>query len=371
MARPLTIKRQRPVDPALTVAGRAKWLAVGRVAGSVLEPYVCILVSEIGARMIQSHIVPKLLLKRFADERGDLRAFKRTDLGAAHPEKWWKACREGDYYQIKAEALEEWAREGHNPNIAEEALGRVETEAGVLIADIIAGKLPRTDSDRLHLALFVALQMTRGWQFHEEVNQSGTLQIRQELQDRREEARIWLRHRGQPAGPKDVKAFLDLVSSSNGPHLVMNKATRVQVSLRHALYRLTPMLLERHLRILRFDKPSLVVSDAPVGNWAPGQDRAVGIGNAALVFLPLSRQVALAYGAKASAVDAAASPRRAAQINFLAADGAVRWIYEHPDDRIVETLDIPTDRPKWVTEFVAELDQFSESPRELWQHVRR
>ncbi len=324
--------------------------------------------------MIRSHIVPQLLLKRFASEpseHGQLRELDRADLRSAHPTTVRKACREAGYYRIEAEDLEEWAREGHDPEIAEKALGRVEGEAGALVDGLVDGKLPRTDADRLHLALFVAVQMTRGWQFHEEMNQFRTLQMRQELQDRRDEARAWLRHRGQPARPKDVEAFLDRVSSSDGPRRVMNKAARVQVSLRHALYTLTPMLLERHLRILRFDKPSLVVSDAPVGTWAPGQDRAVGVGNAALVFLPLSRQVALAYGAKTSAVDAVAGPRRAAQINFLAADGAVRWVYEHPDDRIVETLNIPADRPKWVTEFVAELDQLGGSRRELWQHVRR
>lgn len=321
--------------------------------------------------MIQSHIVPKLLLKRFADEHGQLRVFGRTNLHSARLESVERACREGGYYRIEAEDLEEWAREGHDPEVVENTLDRVESAAAPLIADIVAGNLPRTDADRLHLALFVALQMTRGWQFHEEMNQGSTLQMRQELQDRRDEARVWLRRRGQPARPEDVEALLDRASSSDGPRLAMKQATRVQVSLRHALHTLTPMLLERHLRILRFDKPSLVVSDAPVGTWAPGQDRAVGIGNAALVFLPLSRQVALAYGAKANVVDAVVGSRRAAQINFLAADGAVRWVYEHPDDRIVETLAIPADRPKWVTEFVAGLDQPAGFRRELWQHVRR
>lgn len=328
--------------------------------------------------MIRSHIVPQMLLKRFASEpseHGQLRVLARTDLRSAHLTSVGRACREAGYYRIETEDLEEWAREGHDPEFAEKALGDVEDEAAGLVADIIAGNLPRTDADRFHLALFVALQVTRGWQFRDEMNQIGTLQMWQELQDRRDElavkTRTWLRHRGQPAGPKDVEAFLDRVSSSEGPRLVMNKAVRVQVSIGHALYTLTPALLERHLRILRFDKPSLVVSDAPVGTWAPGQDRAVGVGNAALVFLPLSRQVALAYGAKVRAVDSVAGPRRAAQINFLAADGAVRWVYEHPDDRIVEALDIPVERPKWVTEFVAELDQAERFRRELWQHVRR
>jgi hypothetical protein len=325
--------------------------------------------------MIRSHIVPQFLLQRFADERKQLRPLDRTDLASAHPMSVGKACREAGYYRIEAEDLEEWAREGHDPELAEKALGGVETEAAGLVADIIAGKLPRTDADRRHLALFVALQITRGWQFRDEMNQIGTVQMRQELLDRRDEltpkARTWLLRRGQPAGPKDVEAFLDRVSSSDGPRLMMNKAVRVQVSIGHALFTLAPALLERHLRILRFEKPSLVISDAPVGIWAPGQDRAVGVGNAALVFLPLSRQVALAYGAKVRTVDAVAGSRRAAQINFLAADGAVRWVYEHPDDRIAEMLDLPVDRPNWVTEFVVELGQQEEFQRELWQHVRR
>jgi hypothetical protein len=321
--------------------------------------------------MIRSHIVPQLLLKHFADERGGLRELPRADLREGHATTVRKACRESGYYRIETEDLEEWARDGHDPETVEHALDRVESEAGALIADIIAGKPPRTDADRLHLATFVALQMTRGWQFQEEMNQIGTLHMRQQLRDRHDEAHVWLRRHGQPHGAADVEAFLDRAASSHGPRLVMNKAHRVQASIGHALYTLTPMLLDRHLRIFRFDKPSLVVSDAPVGTWAPGQGRAVGIGNAAFVFIPLSRQVALAYGTKAGAVDTAMGPKRAEQINFLAADGAVRWVYEHPDDRIAETLDIPAGRPTWVTEFVAGVEGPGTSQRELWQHVRR
>jgi Protein of unknown function (DUF4238) len=325
--------------------------------------------------MDRHHIVPQFLLQRFANERGQLRALDRTDLESAHVTSVRNACREAGYYRIDAEALEEWAREGHDPELAEKALSGIESDAAAIVADLIAGKLPRTEAERLHLALFVALQMTRGWQFRDEMNQIGTLRMRQELEGRRDEltvkAGIWLRRQGQPAGPDDVERYLDHVLGPNGPQLVMNDAVRVQASLGHALYTLTPMLLERHLRILRFDKPSLLMSDAPVGTWASGQDRAVGVGNAALVFLPLSRQVALAYGAKTRTPDTVVGSTRAAQINFLAADGAVRWIYEHPTDRIVETLDIPADRPQWGTEFVAGVDEPGGFRRELWQHIRR
>jgi hypothetical protein len=325
--------------------------------------------------MDRHHIVPQFLLQRFANEDGQLRALDRTNLDSLHITSVTKACREAGYYRIESEDLEEWARDGHDPELVEKTLSSIETDAADIIASIVAGRLPHTEADRLHLALFVALQMTRGWQFREEINQIGTLSMREELGSRREElavkARTWLRRRGRPAKPEDVERFLERVLSSNGPKLVMNDPVRVQISLGHALHTVTPMLMQRHLRILRFDEPSLVISDAPVGNWAPGEDRAVGVGNAALVFLPLSRQVALAYGAKVRTPDTVAGPTRAAQINFLAVDGAARWAYEHPADRIVESLDIPADRPQWVTEFVAGVDEPDGFRRELWQHVRR
>ena len=325
--------------------------------------------------MDRHHIVPQFLLQRFANEDGQLRALDRTDLVSVHTTSVTKACREAGYYRIETEDLEEWARDGHDPELVEKTLSSIETDAAGITANIIAGNLPHNEADRLHLALFVALQMTRGWQFRDEIDQIGTLRMREELGGRRDEltikARTWLRRQRQPAEPEDVERYIDHVLGPNGPKLVMNDAVRVQASLGHALHTLTPVLMQRHLRILRFERPSLVVSDAPVGTWAPGQDRAVGVGNAALVFLPLSRQVALAYGAKVRTADSFAGQTRAAQINFLAADGAARWIYEHPADRIVEALDIPADRPRWVTEFVAGVDEPSGFRRELWQHVRR
>lgn len=328
-----------------------------------------------GVGMERHHIVPQFLLRHFANEDGQLRAFDRTNFDSLHMTSVTKACREAGYYRIESEDLEEWARDGHDPELVEKTLSSIETDAADIIANIIAGKLPHTDADRLHLALFVALQMTRGWQFREEINQIGTLRMREVLGSRREElavkARTSLRRRGLPAKPEDVEKFLERALGSNGPKLVMNDPVRVQVSLGHALHTVRPLLMQHHLRVLRFDKPSLVISDAPVGNWAPGEDRAVGVGNAALVFLPLSRQVALAYGAKVRTADTVAGPTRAAQINFLVVDGAARWAYEHPADRIVESLDIPADRPQWVTEFVAGIDESGGFRRELWQHVRQ
>lgn len=267
-----------------------------------------------------------------------------------------------------------WARAGHDPDVAEKALSEVEGAAADIISGVDDGVLPRTDTERLHLALFVALQATRGWAFRNEVNQAGTLRMRQELEGRRDEmaTRVQgsLRRRGRPSGPDAIKEYVDDMLGPHGPHLVLNDAARVQESIRHAMHRLAPMLLSRCLRIIRFKEPSLVVSDAPVGAWVPGGKRAVGIGNAELVLMPVSRYVALAYGRTASKPVSVGGPERARQINFLAADEASRWIYEHPNDHIIESLDVPTERPQWTTEFVVTRNEPDGSRRELWQHVR-
>jgi hypothetical protein len=137
--------------------------------------------------MDRHHIVPQFLLQRFANEDGQVRALNRIDLTSAYTTSVTKACREAGYYRIETEDLEEWAREGHDPELVEKVLSSIESDAAGIVTEIIVGNLPRTETDRLHLALFVALQMTRGWQFRDEMNQIGTLQMREELGARRDE----------------------------------------------------------------------------------------------------------------------------------------------------------------------------------------
>ena len=128
------------------------------------------------------------------------------------------------------------------------------------------------------------------------MNQVATLHMRAEMQARVEElagsARAFLRNRGEPAGPQDVAAFIERAYGEDGPRLVAPDPVLVQASLGLTLHKLTPMLLARTLRLYVFEEPALVLCDAPVGSWGPGEGRAVGISNADLVFMPLSRTVA-------------------------------------------------------------------------------
>lgn len=326
------------------------------------------------AALERHHVVPRFLLQRFADDHGQLKAVDRADPSKMHLTPAWKACREAGFYRIEADDLEPLAREGHDPDLAEKALSGIESNSAEIIDRLANSLLPTSDTERLHLALFVALLVTRGWQFRDEINEIGTLRMRQEVTSSSQlaaKARRWLSDEGRPHGEAEVKEYLDLVVGAKGPRLAVNHAHRIQESLRHAMETLTPMLMRRDLKLLVFDEPSLVISDAPVAAWAPGETRAVGVGNAALVCLPISRHAAIAYGSPVRSAVVTGSQRRAKQINLLVADGAARWIYQHPDDRIVETLSVPAQRPHWVEEFVARRVEPDGTIRERWQHVRR
>ena len=76
--------------------------------------------------------------------------------------------------------------------------------------------------------------------------------------------------------------------------------------------------------------------------------------------MPLSRSVALAYGRVTGKPIRSGTRLRARQINELIADGAMRWVYEHPDDDLVSKIELPAERPKWVPELLS----VRETPKE-------
>ena len=93
-----------------------------------------------------------------------------------------------------------------------------------------------------------------------------------------------------------MREFLDEVRSGawkiEPPQSVM-----VQAALQYAVELLHPLLAARPLRLLEFDKPELLTSDAAVGLWAPDSEapRSAGVVNARAIFMPLDRRRALTF----------------------------------------------------------------------------
>lgn len=119
--------------------------------------------------MPRHHIVPQLLLRRFADADERLVMVEREDPDHVVPTKVRTAAAEAGFYRIPAEDLEEHAQAGHDPELAERALADLESAAGPVIEGVLGGTLAIGDWEKYRLSQFAALQLARGWRFREDI----------------------------------------------------------------------------------------------------------------------------------------------------------------------------------------------------------
>ncbi len=295
--------------------------------------------------MARHHLVPQMLLRRFATADERLVMAAREAPHAAHPLTVRRACAEIGFYAIPADDLEPYAREGHDPEIVEQTLSGVEGAATPLLDALCAGQLPEDEDDRVTLGLFAALQMTRGWQFRRDVSEAMNASMQLHLRERitPEGVRDFLSERGDPHGEAHVQDFLDSLRR-DPPRLVTPDSVLVQESVRHAVEIVLPLLLSRPWHLLRFDRPVLLTSDAAIAPWSPpGPPGAppAALATARAVFLPVDRRTCLAFGSTGGERVEQARVARAKRINLAVASAATRWLFHHPDDRPLDHLDVP------------------------------
>jgi hypothetical protein len=291
------------------------------------------------------------------------------------------ACVEQGFYEIAAGDLEESHRAGHDPETVEKVFASIESTVSGIMADVLRDGFPLPPEHRFKLALFAALQVTRGWRFRREMNDLGTFAMRQHLETLSPDYfREWLRSRGEASDADAVAALRERVLGPDGPRLVMGQAFAVQESLRMAVEQITDRLYLRSWRLLRFPDDLLLISDSPVGMWTPvpasagwpaGQDFAVGAANASMVCLPLNRRTALAMTMRKGPDEVIDSgPTRARQINMALIHDAQRWIYHHPSDHPLEGIEIP-EPAVFTDELVAVHASADGTRRELHRAIRR
>jgi Protein of unknown function (DUF4238) len=99
------------------------------------------------------HYLPASYLARFADGREQIRAYARGTtppfLVSIH-----KIAAETHFYRLDHGTPEERL-------IAETTLGQAENAAKIAIDDIVGGGFPPSADDRIYVALFIGLQLTR------------------------------------------------------------------------------------------------------------------------------------------------------------------------------------------------------------------
>jgi Protein of unknown function (DUF4238) len=293
--------------------------------------------------MARHHVVPQMLLRRFADADERIAMVAREDPGRVVHTKVRTAAAEVGFYRIPAEDLEEHARDGHDPELAERALADLESAAGPVIEGVLGGTLAIGVEERYRLSQFAALQLARGWRFRDEIRMLMTWYARQQLQIAATPDRVreHLRAMGAPADERDVREFLDGVLNGSWT-LNPPRSLIIQASLQYAIGLVHPQLFPRMLRLIRFDQPLLLTSDSAVGLWAPRSQapRSAGVADADVIFMPLNRCCALAFTQAGREVVLDAEPSLADHINLTVADNASKWIYHHPDDHPLARIEL-------------------------------
>ena len=275
--------------------------------------------------MARHHVVPQMLLRRFADSDERIAMVAREDPNRIVYTMVRTAAAEVGFYRIPAEDLEEHARDGYDPELTEHALGELESAASPVIEGVLDGTLPIGEEERCRLSQFAALQLARGWRFRDEIQALMTWHARQQLRitvtaDR---VRAHLLSIGSPAAEQDVREFLDGVLNGSWS-VVPPRSLIIQESLRYALDLVHPRLFSRTLRLIRFREPSLLTSDTAVGMWAPNAQtpRSVGVANADVVFMPLDRYCALVFTPAGRDIILDPGPTVADCINLSVADNS-------------------------------------------------
>lgn len=298
------------------------------------------------------HTVPQMLLRAFADEGSHLLMAPRGG-GRPIPAMVKDAAVECGFYQISVP--EELSDRFHAEHV-ENLLSRIESAATPILSNMVSGRFPLALDDRFNLALFVALQLTRGPAFAEDWTTVAHLAAkRQASRVSLEQVEEWQAARGRRLSRTAMRRFWEDVRRFEGVSVTPSTTSRVMLMLRLAIEDVLPRILARRWQLLQFDKPGLLLSDHPCAMWGrPDRDLEVqplGVATADALWMPLDRRHALSLTRTGPEGIRRATATRMRQINTVVAGGAHRWIFHHPEDSPLAGLDLPA-RTAFVDEIV-------------------
>ena len=328
------------------------------------------------------HLVPRFLLRRFARD-GQLGL---TDRGM----RWRtltsveRAARVGGFYTLGqeipiaaedeaeverlaplADILEEGPDGGHflGPDSVEKLLSLVEGVSKPSIDRLVSGPWPPSTEDRMSVALFVAMQLTRGQLFREDVD--GMIRATQQAMIERNPDHYRKRWREIKGDEGLGDPLPDAIEALNGLTLVQDNKLGLMLA---SSMKTVPWFLARSWRLLCIDDPNFVISDEPVAMWTRRDGpSAHGVSTADLIYVPVDARHCLQLAKAGSPllpearVDGTAKIRQA---NNTVAANAHRWIWFHPDCAVLDDLVVKETRGQFRVETVAQ-DHEGDTTREV------
>jgi len=293
------------------------------------------------------HTVPQLHLRRFANDRDQVRVVDRNDMARTFLASVENVTVERDFYAVETES-------GELSQEVERLLARLESDAAGAIERVVGGAFPANEEDRGHISVFIAAQWLRGW-------------------DMREALRIPMAHSAQMIVMNTTKASLreffretegrdapdeeleDLVAFARDPSRYRIEVHPNQIirQMLNVIPGLANLAFARKWQLLHARDGSFLTSDAPVSTWTHPNNyhpfySAGGFGMSDELALPLDRRFALvlAHDPPSGEVLREVSGRHVREQNLRTAASGRRYIIHHPDDEPLLGLEIPPSRPK-------------------------
>lgn len=255
------------------------------------------------------------------------------------------------------------------PDAFEKVLSELEGEALGTIRDFANGEFPPSEEKRWAFAHYVALQSVRGPDYRKSTEHLRANMVRLEVgAGGRKNVGAWIRgNLGFDPTPEQEDRIWNEATQPGGPPIGLSNLAHIQNAVETAI-ELTPYLATRPWVLVRFDRRSLVTSDAPVSLVRrPGDEpwEGVGFATAWAVTFPLTRKLGLLMSDPTAVLEGieADDPRvrvlremvlagRLDQVqygttameklfNLHTAESAREYVFHHPEDERYVPLNLP------------------------------
>jgi hypothetical protein len=234
------------------------------------------------------HVVPQLLLGRFADENGLIRVVQRDSFAKAFETGTAGALAETHFYTIDTEG-------GLDTGIEEDLLAnKVEAPAARALRRVVdEGVFPPMPGLRQALSIFFAFQFVRGPGMRAALlQQYDTLAKMTMSRATAETVRRYVKNDDGSELPDDEMQELlrDLHDPAGVRVVPSSEANHHLGTVLPFVLDLVPLFEERRWHLMSFPSPMLVTGDEPIGlidrSVRPG-DRVVGIKTASEIVIPV------------------------------------------------------------------------------------
>ena len=224
---------------------------------------------------IQHHTVPQMYFEGFADGLTMTAVNVRTS--KVHGISIKDATTQRYFYSPSRT---------EDPNVFEDTLSPLEGRAKGLLNIIDGGRWPLTPEDRATFAAYLALQFMRGPDHRRQLHQAMNAVVRQLADTDPDELARLMELRGAPDGLGFLTEGLEESQAIDG-HLIQMSTGLAEVAY---------LFVIRRWRLVRFDEPALITSDAPVTPMPDpmsADDSPLGLENAYALLFPLNRRLGL------------------------------------------------------------------------------